>query len=85
MSTHILRVVWPIHDDAMYDDEAIADAWIDWPHHPEKQQVTVVDTPRMHVVRLDPRQQEAFGASRAVMCEAHVIERTPIPIKKEAA
>lgn len=85
MSTHILRVVWPIEDEAMYDREAIADAWLDWPRHPERQQVTVVDTPRMTVVRLDEQQQAALRATRAVICEAHVIQRITTPITKEAA
>ena len=77
MSTHTLKVVWPILQEAMYDDEAMADAWFDWPRFPEMHQVTVVDTPRMFVVRLDGFQRLALKADRAVVCEAAVITRTP--------
>jgi hypothetical protein len=78
MSTHILRVVWPIFDAGMYDTEAVAAAWNDWPHHPEKHQVTVTGTPRIRVVRLDPRQAEQMRAVRAVVCEAPVIQRQAV-------
>ncbi len=73
--THLLRVVWPILDDRMFDDEAIYAAWCDWPAHPEQHQVTVVDTPRMQVVQLDPVRRHQLKAARAVVCEAAVIQR----------
>jgi hypothetical protein len=77
MSTHTLRVVWPILDEAMYDDEAMAEAWFDWPKHPEQHQVTVLDNPRMDVIRLEGWQRLALKADRAVVCEAPVVQRIP--------
>ena len=76
MNTHTLRVVWPILDDAMFDDEAIVEAWLQWPRFPEQYQVTVVDNPRMQVIRLDGHRKRAFQTDRAVICEAPVIQRT---------
>ncbi len=81
-----LRVVWPINDEAMYDDEAMTEAWFDWPKHPEHHQVTVVDNPRMQVVCLDAEQRQKLRASRAVVCEAAVIRRaSTTPTGRRAA
>jgi hypothetical protein len=76
MSGLALRVVWPIHDDAMYEAEAFVAAWFEWPDRVEEHQVTVTGTPRMRVVLLSPEQQVHLRASRAVVCEAPVIRRT---------
>lgn len=78
MSTYTLRVVWPILDAAMYDDEAMAQAWFDWPAFPEHHQVTVVDNPRMEVVRLEAWQRLALKADRAVVCSAPVVQRQKV-------
>ena len=83
--THVLRVVWPIHDDAMFDAEAIAYASLDWPALAEKHQVTALEVPRYRVVQLDEQQQRGFNAKRAVVCGAPVIKRTPITSSKEKA
>jgi hypothetical protein len=78
-----LRVVWPIVNDAMFDHEALTEAWFDWPHHLREWRVEPVESPRIRVVdladiRLDARQQEAFrSATRAVVCDAPVVKRTP--------
>ncbi len=86
MSGLKLRVVWPIVDDAMYDDEALAEAWFEWPAFPERYQVTVVDSPRMQVIRLDAEQRQQMRASRAVVCEAPVIQRAQsTPSERRAA
>lgn len=77
MTAWTLRVVWPIHDPAMYDAEAITAAWSELPGFAEAKQVTFADRPRMSVVALTDEQRVAFGASRAVVCEAPVIRRTP--------
>lgn len=85
MSSHTLRVEWPIHDEAMYDDEAIAQAWFDWPHHPELHQVTVVGQPRMWIEPIEPGRQRQARAARAVVCEAAVVARIPTTISRKAA
>jgi hypothetical protein len=77
--THVLRVVWPILDDAMFDDEAVAAAWFDWPKFLHDYRVEPTDSPRMRVVdltdmALTARQRTAFRkATRAVVCEAPVM------------
>ncbi|MFI5891954.1 hypothetical protein ACIA5D_17775 [Actinoplanes sp. NPDC051513] len=84
--THVLRVEWPIHDDRMLDDEAIASAWFDWPHFPEKHQVTVVGTPTMRVEPIPAERQRQTRATRAVVCEAPVIARiSTASISRKAA
>jgi hypothetical protein len=82
--THTLRVEWPIHDPEMFDDEAIADAWFDWPRHPEKHQVTVVGTPLMRVEAIPPERWRQARARRAVVCEAPVIARLPHALRRAA-
>lgn len=76
MTSWILRVVWPVHDDAMYDAEAITAAWFEVPGFAEEHQVTLTDRPRMKVVVLGAGQQQELRATRAVVCEAPVIRRT---------
>lgn len=79
VSTHTLRVVWPIVDDALFDDEAFVQAWLDWPKFLRDYQVEPVDNPRIRVVDLDDvplsgRERAAFRkATRAVVCEAPVV------------
>ncbi|MET0415804.1 MAG: hypothetical protein ABW022_07265 [Actinoplanes sp.] len=79
-----LRVVWPIHDDGMYDAAAITAAWFEWPAFTERYQVTIVDTPRMRVVELDERQRNTYRAARAVVCEAPVVRRVAARIRSAA-
>lgn len=72
-----LRVLWPIVDDTMTDAEAVADAAMEWPAFAEVYQVTVLDVPRIRVIALDARRQRRFQATRAVVCEAPVVQRVP--------
>lgn len=76
MTAWTLRVMWPVLDAAMYETEAIYEAWAELPQFAEDRQVTFADSPKMRVVQLTPEQQVKFGASRAVVCEAPVIRRT---------
>lgn len=93
MREYTLRVVWPITDDAMFDDEAIASAWFEWPKYLHEYQVEATDNPRMRVVdladvQLTDRQRAALGkATRAVVCEAPTVRRlsTITPTGRRAA
>lgn len=76
MSDLTLQVVWPIHDDAMYDTEAIALAWEQWPAFAEAEQVTVVGTPKIRIAPIAAPHQEEMQATRAVVCSAPVIKRS---------
>lgn len=75
MSGLTLRVVWPIVDPLLSDQDAILEAWADLPSFAEHYQVTVSDRPRMWVKELDIDQARAFKALRAVVCEAPVVRR----------
>lgn len=75
MTAWTLQVIWPIHDFAMTEAEAIHDAWLELPAFAEKRQVTIADRPQMRVVDLNAEQRAAFRASRAVVCLAPVIKR----------
>lgn len=75
MTGWTLRVVWPIHDPAMYETEAVAAATFEWPWFAEKHQVTVTGSPTIRVVPLGVQQQVELRADRAVVCEAPVIRR----------
>lgn len=75
MTALTLRVVWPIHDDAMRDAEAIAAASLEWADFAEDRQVTVTGPPRIRVVQLDAHQRLGLRADRAVVCDAPVIRR----------
>ncbi|MFI5934750.1 hypothetical protein [Actinoplanes sp. NPDC051494] len=76
--THTLRVVWPIHDDGMFDREAVEQASREWPTYAEAQQVTIVGPACIRVVQLDAHQQEGLQAARAVICEAPVARRLAV-------
>ena len=80
-----LRVVWPVLDDAMYDIEAITEAWFQLPQFAEDLQVTIADRPRMAVVALTLEQQRKWRAARAVVCEAPVIRRNCTPTRGRKA
>lgn len=75
MSGLTLRVVWPVVDVLMSDEDAILEAWADLPSFAEHHQVTVSDRPRMWVAELDANQARAFKALRVVVCEAPVVRR----------
>lgn len=81
VATHLLRVVWPILNDTLFDDEAFVEAWLDWPRFLRDYRVEPVDSPRIRVVDLDDvplsvRERAAFRkATRAVVCEAPVVRR----------
>lgn len=81
-----IRVCWHIHDDGMPEEEAFTRAWFDWPEvaaeTAERHQVRVVDTPRMRIVLLRPELQRRYEASRAVVCDAPVIRKSP-PLNTE--
>jgi hypothetical protein len=81
----ILRVEWPIHDPAMYDTEAITEAWFQLPGMAEEHQVTFADQPKMRVVALPVERQLELGATRAVVCEAPVFRRTTTNPKEKVA
>ncbi len=78
MNAWTLRVVWPIHDPAMRDAEAIASASFEWPDFAEDRQVTVTAPPRIRVVQLDAHQRQGLHADRAVVCDAPVIRRQEV-------
>lgn len=81
-----LRVVWPIHDEAMRDAEAMERAWVEWPAFAEARQVTVVGQPLISVKPVVIEHQEALQATRVVVCEAPVIKRVnPSSRTKESA
>jgi hypothetical protein len=78
VSTHTLRVEWPVLDPAMRDNEAMADAAIDWPGFAEGYQVTVVEPPRIWVEPITAAgrlRHRAKDADRLVVCEASVFQR----------
>lgn len=83
--TYLLRVVWPIHDDDMFNTEAITAAFFDWPRFVDRYQVEPTETPRMRVIDLDDRQRMKLRANRAVVCEATVISRTHTTTERTAA
>lgn len=74
-ASHILRVVWPILDPGMFNDEAIAQAWFQWSQFPEAHQVTVLGTPSMRVEELGADERKVHGAVRGVVCTAPVTRR----------
>lgn len=84
-ATHTLRVVWPILNDLMHDDEAFAEAWLLWPGFPERFGAEVVGTPLMKVVGLSTADRIKFRAARAVVCEAPAVEKQAVSSKRKAA
>lgn len=80
-----LKVMWPVVDDGLFDREAMAEAQRQWPGFVELHGVRIIGAPHMRVVELDDRQRQAFGASRAVICEAPATPRNPIDYVQEQA
>lgn len=82
----MLQVTWPVLDPAMRDNEAMADAAMEWPSFAEGYQVTVLENPRIRVELLDEAGRRKHKADRVVICEAPVFKRErTTPHERKAA
>lgn len=78
MNCHTFKVTWPIHDDSLFPDEAIAEARRKWAGIAEQHQVTITGVPEYRVDDLNATQAAIYEASRAVVCEAPAMPRIPM-------